>query len=166
MKRIDKFLVAAAIVGCSALVIAMGLASVQAPPAFSKGDWVDVTPVPAHPRSTLAILLSSSCSACRRLAPALQRISEGQHPFGIVVVGNETRDSLATFAFEHGIASDRISGALPWIDPVKSPSLITPTVVLLNERQRVVKAWAGYASIHAEEKAIIEMATRQASQGG
>lgn len=165
MKKLDKFLVGSAILGCSALVVAMGVSHVEAPPAFSRGDRIDVAPVPTHPKATLAMLLSSACSACRRIAPALQRISEGTHPFGVVVLGSEPPDLLATFAVDHGIISDRVSGSLPSIDEAKATSLITPTVILLDGHQKVVKAWAGYASIHAEEKTIVAMATRQAAEG-
>jgi hypothetical protein len=165
MKRIDKFLVAAAIFGCSALVFAGVLTAVQARPVLLKGDLLSVPPISGRTRSTLAIVLSSSCSACARVAPVLNRISARPRPFGVVVVGEETESTLATFATGHGILADRISAASQWIDPSKSASLMTPTVILIDEHQRVVKAWSGLSTIQAQEKAMLEMATRQASRG-
>ncbi|MBP6771922.1 MAG: thioredoxin family protein [Gemmatimonadaceae bacterium] len=162
MSRVDKCLVAAVGIGCSALAIAAILSAIASRPAFAVGASLSVR-ASGTSRPTLALVLSSSCAACQRLAPVLARLSAGRLGFSVAVIGRDAPDVLRAFAVVNGIRVDEVA-PLPPLSEAQRTALITPTVILLSRDQRVVRSWSGVTEITNEEKQIVEMAAREVTQ--
>jgi thiol-disulfide isomerase/thioredoxin len=150
------------------LTAAMGWHRTPAP-VYSTGSTID-TPVAWHEQSkfTLVLFARSSCSACRTAQPFLKHLVSNLRGRTAVVLVTTGKEEAADAEYALGLGLD--AGAVK-VAPEGLRVRATPTLVLVNNRGRVLGSWEGVGSENKQADIAISIdraigAGRQQASGG
>jgi hypothetical protein len=103
---------------------------------------------------TLVLVASTSCRYCTNSLPFYKRLSElGSREakrLRFVVVGQEPVERLEDYFSKAGVSIDQITS----VAGAEAPSLVTPTLILVDQRSIVGGIWRGQQSSENEEEVI------------
>lgn len=100
---------------------------------------------------TLLLVLSSKCPYCTKSMSFYSRLAMGaQHRTKLVAVGSESSSVLTEYLTQHDVDLDNIVS----IRGDRSPSEITPTLILVGRDGVVKHVWRGQQSPEMEEEIL------------
>jgi hypothetical protein len=129
------------VVGWPRVASFVGVKKTAPPPVYATGDQVDVPAAwYANAPHTLIVFARASCAACEKAQPFLKAVAGRMDGHGDVVMAHPAGapEDDQKFARGLGVADDHvflITGGLR----VRA----TPTMVLVDQRGKVVGAWEG-----------------------